>query len=100
MIYGIGGSIRAARKLYNHIHDYEATNTRLTREQIKHVVDLLVENKKATQVDLIRIVPERVHTLLPGLSILQAVMKYYGLNEVTVSNYGVREGYLMQQISS
>jgi len=100
MIYGIGGSIRAARKLYNHIHDYEATNTRLTRDQIKHVVDLLVENKKATQVDLIRIVPERVHTLLPGLSILQAVMKYYDLNEVTVSNYGVREGYLMQQVSS
>jgi exopolyphosphatase/guanosine-5'-triphosphate,3'-diphosphate pyrophosphatase len=58
-----------------------------------------LNNEKSTQIDLVRIVPERVHTLLPGLSILLAVMKQYDLDDVTVNHQGIREGYLIQQLT-
>jgi exopolyphosphatase / guanosine-5'-triphosphate,3'-diphosphate pyrophosphatase len=99
MIYGIGGTIRGARKLYNHVHDLESSNNYMTRVRIEELVSLLLNNEKSTQIDLVRIVPERVHTLLPGLSILLAVMKQYDLDDVTVNHQGVREGYLIQQLT-
>jgi exopolyphosphatase/guanosine-5'-triphosphate,3'-diphosphate pyrophosphatase len=99
MIYGIGGTIRGARKLYNHVHDLESSNNYMTRVRIEELVASLLNNEKSTQIDLVRIVPERVHTLLPGLSILLAVMKQYDLDDVTVNHQGIREGYLIQQLT-
>jgi exopolyphosphatase / guanosine-5'-triphosphate,3'-diphosphate pyrophosphatase len=99
MIYGIGGTIRGARKLYNHVHDLESSNNFMTRYRIEELVASLLNNKKSTQIDLVRIAPERVHTLLPGLAILLAVMKQYDLDEVTVNHQGIREGYLIQQLT-
>ncbi len=99
MIYGVGGTIRGARKLYNHVHDLESSNNYMTKHRIEEMVSLLLNNEKSTQVDLIRIIPERVHTLLPGLAILLAVMKRYELEEVTVNHQGIREGYLIQQLT-
>lgn len=99
MIYGVGGTIRGARKLYNHVHDLESSNNYMTKRRIEELVALLLNNEKSTQVDLIRIIPERVHTLLPGLAILLAVMKRYELEEVTVNHHGIREGYLIQQLT-
>lgn len=39
-----------------------------------------------------------MHTILPGLIILNAVMKSYGVETVSVSACGVREGYLMNRV--
>lgn len=99
MLYGVGGTIRGARKLYNHVHDLESSNNQMTKRRIEELIDLLLNNEKSTQVDLIRIIPERVHTLLPGLAILLAVMKRYELEELTVNHHGIREGYLIQQLA-
>ena len=42
--------------------------------------------------------PERIHTLVPGILLLSFLMDQYGAQTVTVSHYGVREGYLHQKI--
>jgi exopolyphosphatase/guanosine-5'-triphosphate,3'-diphosphate pyrophosphatase len=47
---------------------------------------------------LVQIVPERSHTILPGMIVLQTIANYFGCNEIRVSEFGVREGYLISNI--
>lgn len=42
--------------------------------------------------------PERIHTLVPGVLLLRHLMDQYDAQAVTVSHYGVREGYLHRRI--
>ena len=74
-------------------------NATIKFNQLKKMVKLLErENKRVVAVDaldrLIRVVPFRVRTLLPGMIILLAVAKFFDVESVEVTEAGVREGYL------
>ena len=56
------------------------------------------EQAQATLRQILRTVPDRVHTILPGLAILNAVLKSDEVETVLVSTCGVREGYLLQRV--
>ena len=47
---------------------------------------------------ILRSAPDRVHTILPGLIILNTVLKAYEVETVSVSSCGVREGYLLDRV--
>ena len=47
---------------------------------------------------ILRSVPDRVHTILPGLAILNAILDAYQVSTVSVSGCGVREGYLLRRV--
>lgn len=98
MVYGVGGSIRATRKIYNHFFDYESINVQMTKDQLGLLMDAVMRHDKEVQLDMVRLIPERVHTVIPGLAILQAICDAFGLLEITVNHHGVREGYLYQQL--
>ena len=38
------------------------------------------------------------HTILPGLVILTTVLRAYGVETISVSSSGVREGYLLSRV--
>ena len=42
--------------------------------------------------------PDRIHTLIPGLIVLDTLARAYGLEDLTVSLCGVREGYLQDRV--
>ena len=58
----------------------------------------LKKGDRATLRLILQSVPERVHTILPGLAILTAVLKAYQVETVSVSSCGVREGYLLDRV--
>ena len=39
--------------------------------------------------------PERIHTIVPGLLVFKTVAKFFSSQRFIVSEYGVREGYLL-----
>nr|WP_242998106.1 hypothetical protein [Desulfotomaculum sp. OF05-3] len=41
---------------------------------------------------------DRVHTLIPGLLVLQHVFHLFQAQQLIVSKYGVREGYLCERV--
>ena len=43
---------------------------------------------------LLRIAPDRIHTITPGITILSEVCSMFGIKNIVTSPYGVREGYL------
>ena len=91
----VGGTARAALALYQ--------NTRKGKEDGRPAYDAAFLEKVLTQAEedpkklmhrILKIAPDRVHTLVPGLVILSCVAELYGSRTVLTSPYGVREGYL------
>ena len=49
---------------------------------------------------LLKVVPERVRSIMPGMIILNTIVKYFNVQNVYVSRAGVREGFLYKHILS
>ena len=64
-------------------------------EEIKKI--LLNKPQKAKNI-IIKACPDRVHTIIPGILIVDEILKRTNAKEIVVSKYGVREGYLCQKI--
>lgn len=47
---------------------------------------------------MLRLEADRIHTLIPGLLILQHTFHLFHAQQLDISEYGVREGYLCQRI--
>ena len=95
---GVGGTIRAAAKLCNDLSGADQSNRSIPAEEIRALYKDLKKGDQATLRQILRIVPDRVHTILPGLAILNAVLKSYEVETVLVSPCGVREGYLLRRV--
>lgn len=94
----VGGTARASlrqcRKLFGLSDDCRT----FTREQLDALAKQLCKCDKEAADLILRYEPERIHTLVPGVMILQYLADRFEVEDITVSHYGVREGYLCQKI--
>lgn len=91
---GIGGTIRALKKLNNDFFGYPQSNDRIDMKNMGVLLEELGDEEKQTLRKILRAAPERIHTLIPGLLILDTIRKEYKCREIIMSSFGVREGYL------
>ena len=96
-VIGVGGTIRACNKLYRRENHLE-NNVLLSYKDIKNLYKKFEKQEGKAYRMILKTVPERIHTLIPGLIILKTVMQRYGCQNLYVSEYGVREGYLSEKI--
>lgn len=75
-----------------------ADNTKIKVENLRYIVRILSENDATTRNLILKVCPDRIHTILPGMHILMAVIDYYESEMIVVSQYGVREGYLFERV--
>lgn len=94
--YGIGGTIQASLVLLQNF--YQKKFDKLTRHNIQDLISKIDPTKKKTYLSIIRMIPERIHTIMPGLIILETLMNHFNIEEIIVSKSGIREGYLLEQI--
>lgn len=103
---GVGGTIRAACCLNNELFDLPADTQEINAPNIKKIIKLLENDEEDDLISidtlevLLRTVPDRVRTVLPGLIILHTLIKYFGIKTIHVSRTGVREGYLYRQLQA
>ena len=95
---GVGGTIRAAAKLCNDLSGADPDNRVIPAEELRGLYRELKRGDRAALRQILRAAPDRVHTILPGLVILNAVVKSYGVETLSVSACGVREGYLLRRV--
>ena len=98
LLVGVGGTARAALKLarsYYHISDDCHS---ITGEQLDVLCAFLCSGKKEACNLILRLEADRIHTMIPGLLILQHVFHLFEAEQLVISKYGVREGYLCQRI--
>ncbi|QSX09122.1 phosphatase [Alkalibacter rhizosphaerae] len=97
-ICGVGGTIRGARKLNNAAYDLPDANGLLEVKKIKKVLKRLGKDDRDAVDQILKVVPDRVHTIIPGMMILKEVAKRFEAKDIHVSQYGVREGYLYDKV--
>lgn len=96
-VIGVGGTMRALLKLNAYLHnDYKSSQ--LTLQSLKAMLKILNENHREAQDIILKTIPDRIHTIMPGLCAIIAIMQAMGTVEILVSNNGVREGYLMKHV--
>lgn len=99
MICGVGGTARAMKKLAVEMFHLPAETSSIRITDLGKIIKRLENTKKGTVPSdaldvIVRCVPYRVRTLLPGMIILHTVAKFFGCESIEVTEAGVREGYL------
>ena len=100
-IVGIGGTFKGACALNNELFNLPAANRRLETKNIRTLISTFVTDLGLTQemtVALMRSVPERIQTIIPGLVIANVLARRFQSHWITYCDSGVREGYIYDHI--
>ena len=97
ILCGVGGTTRSTCKLVNDYFDIPLSNRKANPDQIKKLMKSFYHDKDGID-RILRVVPERIHTIIPGMIILRTIAKHYHCEEIIISEYGVREGYLIKTV--
>lgn len=94
----VGGTARAALKLARRRFHLEPGCRSLTVKQVKALCALLCRGDKQAADLILKTEADRIHTIVPGMMILQHIAAGFGADTLIVSRYGVREGYLCRKL--
>ncbi|MDO9045153.1 MAG: phosphatase [Methanobacteriaceae archaeon] len=100
---GIGGSIRAIAKilvdlnLQNKKADLIDVNLLKPLENELNLNELNLNNKDIYN-KILQVKPSKIHTLVPALLIVESITSYFGCEKIRISEFSVREGYLLKKV--
>lgn len=98
-ICGVGGTIRACLRLCKGLYDSERREPVLSPDDLRRLIAFSKEdNAKSRVKTLAKILPDRIHTITPGLLLLSTIVREWECPLVMVSDFGVREGYLIDRL--
>lgn len=100
-ITGIGGTFKGGCALYNELMGQPAVNRRMDAHRLPEVIARFLSDHGVTQemtILLMKTVPDRLHTVLPGLMIASVLARRFKSRTITYNNAGVREGYIYSEI--
>jgi len=95
---GIGGNIRTIKKLLVNLNLQWNKGDLIDVKLLEQLEKELKHNNKDTYNKILYIKPSRIHTLVPALLTLEAIISYFGCKELQISKFSVREGYLYKKV--
>jgi exopolyphosphatase / guanosine-5'-triphosphate,3'-diphosphate pyrophosphatase len=98
IICGVGGTARNLCKLNNQVFRLNASNRTIKTENLRTLLIGFSEDRKLAQRNIIKVAPDRIHTMLPGMVILDRIAERIGSEFIQVSEQGIREGYLYYKL--
>lgn len=93
-VCGIGGTARAVLKIADAWYERPDSERRLTPEELHGLTKMLQKQGTRARQLVLNACPDRVHTILPGVLLMDMVCGALCEEELFVSRSGVREGYL------
>lgn len=97
-VLGVGGSNRACVKLYNNYYNLGEDNNIMSYNKIHEMLVGFLSDKRDMLRRVLKIVPYRVNTILPGIIILDEICSKYKCKTVRISYGGLREGYVIKKV--
>lgn len=97
---GVGGTARAIYKIQNELFQMPAKCKEVEISQLNELLTRFIEKPEDIIKKVLQIAPERIHTIVPGLLIIKAIMERFGCENMVVSKWGVREGYVLSRLIS
>lgn len=90
ILLGTGGTIQSAAALIGRDH--------FSAAEAAELLKALQGGGREAMMRILRTVPDRVHTILPGLIVLNAVIRACGVETVRVSETDIRDGYFAERL--
>ena len=97
-VVGIGGSIRATKNMNNIVFGLPKENNVIIAEDVPKLLKQFKGEENEVLKTVLKVSPDRVHTLIPGMIVMNTVCKYVECKDIIMSAFGVREGYLYQKL--
>lgn len=97
MLFGIGGSVRAVAEVCGRLRPGCDGKT-LTCEDVLYLCTAMLTDRRRFVHAVLRVAPERLHTVACGLFILIELFELSGGRRLTVCKNGLREGYLIERM--
>ena len=98
LLIGVGGTARSLRKLINYCGKKEGSCKEITIQELDEMVEFLLDKDVLARDVILKKCPDRIHTIIPGALVIQALAKKVEAERLYISDYGVREGYLWKKI--
>ncbi len=90
----VGVTAQAIYDVYCDYYDEKPeAEKRIEYNKLKKLVKHLVRSSDRSML-VVKNAPERIYTLTTATVILRALLKYFGVSNIVVSDFGVKEGYL------
>ena len=96
---GTAGTVTTLSAISQHLAKFEHNkihNSKLTIEEIRNIFSKISTITAKERVKYHPFEPERLDIIVPGTIILLKILETFGFKEVIVSNYGLREGILLE----
>ncbi len=100
-IAGIGGTFKGAAALYNALYEKPIDNVKMEAGHLATLIERFTDEHgidEAMTAMLMKTVPDRIHTVIPGLIIAEVLAARFHCKEITYSDSGVREGYIYSEV--
>lgn len=104
-IIGIGGTMKGAAALYGLLYGKQEKNSSggllMEARRLPGMIAGFLRDREQKEDDLakfFRAAADRIHTLLPGMAIVEAVTDHFEAETLIYSDSGVREGYIYGEI--
>ncbi|WP_294468253.1 hypothetical protein [uncultured Anaerofustis sp.] len=94
----IGGTAYSLLKLINNHFDLNKDNKVIQLSKFKELKKVLLNDYSKAKELIIKSCPDRVHTIIPGILILDSIIDKTYAENIIVSDYGLSEGYLIRKI--
>lgn len=90
--------MRAIRELMVHLKMVDPNNFVIKPDDLSELIKVLSKDEKETIRLFLKVKADRVHTMFPGLLLIQSVAQYSRAKNIQVSTNGVREGYMIDKV--
>lgn len=97
MLLGIGGTFKGTCALYNGIYNCERKNLVMEAGALEKMIQHLSQLEEIGYEDavlLMKQVPDRINTIVPGMVIAKVLTEHFQCQQITYSDSGVREGFI------
>lgn len=98
VLCGIGGTARSTRRMINLLHGRAPEGKNVSFLELKELVKMFQSDESGTRDLILRMCPDRIHTFIPGVTILHEAAVRFGAEELVISDFGIREGYLCKRV--
>ena len=98
-ICGVGGSIKGSMLINESIYgNQKNTKDEMECKNVKILIEELSKMNKSNINKILKVVPSKIHTIIPGMIILNTIIDFFKSEKIYLSKSGVREGYLYSKI--
>ena len=97
MLLGIGGTFKGTCALYNGMYNADKNNLVMESSAIGEMIAHFARLQEIGYDDavlLMKRVPDRINTVVPGMVIAKVLTEHFQCQKVTYSDSGVREGFI------